>query len=63
MLTEVKAYSSWQSAPTLLLSDTGRAETDLVQIRNIDGLDPVKASVNTSPLGLLMDQLIQEVVF
>lgn len=51
MLTEVKAYSSWQSAPTLLLNDLGRAETDLIQIRNIEGLDPVKASVNTSPLG------------
>lgn len=51
MLTEVKAYSSWHSAPTLLLDDNGRAETDLIQIRNIDGLDPVKASVNTSPFG------------
>lgn len=51
MLTEVKAYSSSPSAPTLLLSDTGRAETDLIQIRNIEGLDPVKASINTSPLG------------
>ena len=51
MLTEVKAYSSWQSAPTLFLNDLGRAETDLVQIRNIDGLEPVKASVNTSPYG------------
>jgi hypothetical protein len=51
VLTEVKAYSSWQSAPTLLLNDAGRAETDLVQIRNIDGLDPVKASVNTSGFG------------
>lgn len=51
MLTEVKAYSSWPSAPTLPLSDTGRAETDLIQIRNIDGLEPVKASVNTSPYG------------
>lgn len=51
MLTEVKAYSSWQSAPTLPLSDNGRAETDLIQIRNIEGLDPVKASVNTSPFG------------
>ena len=51
MLTEVKAYSSWKSAPTLLLSGTGRAETDLIQIRNIDGLDPVTASVNTSPRG------------
>jgi len=51
VLTEVKAYSSWQSAPQLLLSSTGRAETDLLQIRSIDGLDPVKASVNTSPYG------------
>lgn len=51
MLTEVKAYSSWPSAPTLSLSETGRAETDFIQIRNIDGLDPVKASVNTSPYG------------
>lgn len=51
MLTEVKAYSSWSSAPTLTLVDGGRAETDLIQIRNIDGLDPVKASVTTSPFG------------
>jgi hypothetical protein len=51
VLTEVKAFSSWRSAPTLPLSETGRAETDLIQIRNIDGLDPVKASVNTSPYG------------
>lgn len=50
-MTEVKAYSSWLSAPTLPLSDTGRAETDLVQVREISGLDPVKASVNTSPFG------------
>jgi len=28
-----------------------RAETDLIQVRNISGLDPVKASVNTSPYG------------
>jgi len=35
----------------MLLDDTGRAETDLIQIRNIDGLDPVKATVNTSLYG------------
>jgi Phage tail protein len=51
VLTEVKAFSSWRSAPTLPLSEPGRPETDLIQIRNIDGLDPVKASVNTSPFG------------
>lgn len=50
MLTEVKAYSSWQSAPVLILDDNGRAETDLIQIRNVEGLTPVKASVNTTPL-------------
>ncbi len=51
MLTEVKAYSSWISAPTLPLSETGRSETDLIQIRNIDGLDPVKAAVTTTDFG------------
>lgn len=49
MLTEVKAYSSWRSAPTLLLDPNGRPDTDLIQIRNIEGLDPVKASISTSP--------------
>lgn len=51
MLTKLEAYSSWESASTLPLSDSGREETDLLQIRNIDGLDPVKAAVNTSPFG------------
>lgn len=51
MLTEVKAFSSWQSAPTLTLDDNGRAETDLIQVTNISGLEPVKASVSTSPFG------------
>lgn len=49
MLTEVKAFSSWRSAPTLPLGDGDFAETDLIQVRNIEGLEPVKASVNTSP--------------
>lgn len=51
MLTVVKAYSAWQSAPTMVLSESGRAETDLIQIRNIDGLDPVTASIGTAPYG------------
>lgn len=51
MLTEVKAYSSWVSAPTLLLDEDGRPETDLIQVRKIVGLDPVKADVNTSQFG------------
>lgn len=51
MLTKVQAYSAWHSAPVLSLDPDGRAETDLIHIRNINGLDPVKASVNTTPLG------------
>lgn len=51
MLTSVKAYSSWRSAPTLLLDPIGRPETDLLQIRDINGLEPVKATVNTTPFG------------
>ena len=51
MLTEVKAYSSWRSAPTLLLDPEGRNESDLIQLTNVAGLDPVKASVNTSLYG------------
>lgn len=53
MLTEVKAYSSWLSAPTLELDANGRVENDPVQIVGINGLDPVKASVNTSPYGAI----------
>jgi Phage tail protein len=51
VLTKLEAYSSWLDAPTLALSDSGREETDLIQIRAITGLDPVKATVNTSPFG------------
>jgi hypothetical protein len=51
VLTEVKAYSAWRSAPTLPLGAGDLAETDLIQVRNIEGLDPVKAGVSTSPYG------------
>ena len=51
MLTKLQAYSSWLDAPELTLSDSGREETDLIQIRGITGLDPVKGTVNTSPFG------------
>jgi Phage tail protein RIFT-related domain len=51
VLTQLKAYSSWHSASVLPFDEAGAAETDLIQVRNIDGLDPVKASVNTTPFG------------
>jgi Phage tail protein len=53
VLTMVRAYSSWQNADKILLDPAGREETDLFQIQDISGLGPVKAAVNTSPLGSL----------
>jgi Phage tail protein len=53
VLTTVRAYSSWQSADKLLLDPAGIEETDVLQIQDITGLGPVKAAVNTSPLGSL----------
>jgi len=50
VLTTVKAYSSWKSAPVLPLNGRG-PETDLLQVRDIEGLGPVKAAVNTTPYG------------
>lgn len=35
----------------LPLSEGGRPDTDLIQIRSITGLEPVKVDVNTSPYG------------
>lgn len=53
MLTTVRAYSARESADTLLLADNGRAETDLLQVRDITGLEPVEAAINTIPFGFL----------
>jgi Phage tail protein RIFT-related domain len=51
VLTVVRAFSSWRSAPTLPLALDGRPETDLIQVRGIEGLEPVKATINTAPFG------------
>lgn len=48
MLTKVKAYSSVKNAPTLLLDPSGSIFTDPLKIRNITGLEPVKATISTS---------------
>lgn len=53
MLTKVKAYSSWASAPELLLDPAGRPETDFLQIRNIEGLGPVEAEISSVPWGTI----------
>jgi hypothetical protein len=49
-LSVLEAYSSWQSVPLLPLSDGG-PQTDLIQVRSIKGLEPVKANISTSPYG------------
>lgn len=51
MLTALRAYSSWRTAPLLPLSEGGRPDTDLIQIRSVDGLGPVKGTINTTPYG------------
>ena len=51
MLQTLRAYSSWSSAVEMPLEPLGRAETDYLKIRNIEGLGPVTAAINTSPLG------------
>lgn len=51
MLTKVTAYSDWPGLDPLVMNVINRPETDLFEIRNIDGLGPVKADVNTTPMG------------
>lgn len=51
MLTKVTAYNPGTSLDPLVLNITNRPETDLFEVRNIDGLGAVKADVNTTPKG------------
>lgn len=51
MLTKVKADSLWPDVPELVLNLINRPSSDLFVASNIDGLEPVKASINTTPQG------------
>ena len=51
MLTKVTAYSQWVGEDPLVLNVINHSDTDLFEVRNIDGLGAVKADVNTTPLG------------
>lgn len=46
MLTSVQVYSSSKLADTLTFDPSGPVEADFVQVLNIDGLDPVTASID-----------------
>jgi len=49
VLTKVTAYSQWASIDPLVLNVINPLDTDLFEVRNIDGLGSVKADVNTTP--------------
>lgn len=51
MLTKVRAVSELSGLPELVSNITTNPELDLIQVRNIDGLGPAKASVSTSAIG------------
>lgn len=48
MLSKVKAYSQLAGLATLTPDPAGSEYTDFIRIRSITGLDPVKATINTS---------------
>ena len=51
MLTKLDVLGLRTFAPTLPLDDGGIAVNDPLQILKIDGLDPVKAAITTTPFG------------
>jgi hypothetical protein len=51
LLTNVEVYSSLSSAPDLPLQLGGREDVDLIHIRDVTGLGPVKADINTTQYG------------
>ncbi len=48
MLTKVEVFGP---VPLILPLGEGETNTDPIQIRDVQGLGPVKANVNTSPFG------------
>lgn len=53
MLTKITAYSPWLGVDPLVLNVINLPDTDLFEVRNIDGLGPVNANINTTQLGSL----------
>lgn len=52
MLQKMEVFSSQVSAPELQIGGTS-PNTDLVQLRNVEGLGPVKANITTTPTARL----------
>lgn len=51
MLTKVTAYNPATNLDPLVFNIINRPDTDLFEVRNIDGLGAVKADVNTTQMG------------
>lgn len=51
MITNLEVYSSLSTAPDLPLAVGGTGADDPIQIRDLQGLGPVKATVSTKPYG------------
>lgn len=51
MLTELEVLGLRSFAPTLPLLDGGTAGNDPIQVLEVNGLEPVKAAITTSPFG------------
>lgn len=49
MITRMEVFSAQPSAPELPLGSIAVANNDPIQVRNIDGLEPVKATIISTP--------------
>ena len=53
MLNKVQVYSSLAGVGTITLDPSGSPETDFVQVKHVDGLDPMKANINLLSYGAI----------
>jgi len=59
VITRLEVFSASESAPELQLGNLALANSDPVQIRDIDGLGPVKANINTTALASGRGEVLQ----
>ena len=53
MITKIEAYNPKDLSYEFLIISSSLIDSEPIQIRNIDGLGPVKASINTAPFGAI----------
>lgn len=57
MLTQVDVYGTYESIPPLELPLFG-ADEEVIQVKGVDGLGPVKANISSSPYGVVSGEAI-----